>query len=630
MAFFRLSRLSALLAVSFGLAGCSLAPSQDKDETSHQGELAQSNKAVVYQMFTRLFGNTQTANIPWGTAEQNGVGKFNDISDKALEGIKELGVSHVWYTGVPHHALVADYTAYGISNDDPDVIKGRAGSPYAVKDYYSVNPDLAQDPAKRMDEFKALVERSHEHGLKVLIDIVPNHVARNYESLGKPQGVKDFGAADNTNVEYARDNNFYYAVGEAFKVPEWLDGYQPLGGQPYPMADGEFVENPAKWTGNGARSSQPHFHDWYETVKVNYGVRPDGSHDFPQLPAEYANMDVAAHYEFWQGKDVPDSWEKFRDIALFWTEFGIDGFRYDMAEMVPVAFWSYLNSHIKHVNPDAFLLAEVYQPHLYRDYLHMGKMDYLYDKVDLYDSLKAIIQGRESTDAIASIQAGKADIEHNMLHFLENHDEQRIASPDFAGEAVNALPAMVVSATLSSSPTMLYFGQDVGERGEQDAGFGKATRTTIFDYWGVPAHQRWMNNGKFDGGALTADERQLRDYYVRLMQFVQSSPALMGQYAEIHTANKHNPGYTGSTYAFLRWSDDQQLIIASNFAQVAGTEFALKIPAQQISAMKLKDGRYTLVDQLSGDKLTLTVASGKGQVDMALAPLQSRILELKR
>ncbi|MGI2259909.1 alpha-amylase family protein [Shewanella sp. GXUN23E] len=629
MSFFRISRLSALVAVSIGLAGCSAAPNQGEDAANVAGAQPH-NKAVVYQMFTRLFGNTQSANIPWGTAERNGIGKFNDISDKALEGIKQLGVSHVWYTGVPHHALVADYTAYGISNDDPDVVKGRAGSPYAVKDYYSVNPDLAVDPAKRMDEFRALVDRSHKHGLKVLIDIVPNHVARNYESLGKPEGVQDFGASDNTSVEYARDNNFYYAVGEPFKVPEYLDGYLPLGGEKQPLADGEFVENPAKWTGNGARSAQPHFHDWYETVKVNYGVRPDGSHDFPQLPAEFANLDVAAHYAFWQGKDVPDSWEKFRDIALFWTDFGVDGFRFDMAEMVPVAFWSYLNSHIKHANPDAFLLAEVYQPHLYRDYLHLGKMDYLYDKVDLYDSLKAIIQGRESTDAIVRIQAAKADIEHNMLHFLENHDEQRIASPDFAGEAVNALPAMVLSATLSSSPTMLYFGQEVGERGEGDAGFGKATRTTIFDYWGVPAHQRWMNGGKFDGGGLSADEQQLRDYYVRLMQFVQSSPALMGQYAEIHTANKTTPGYSGSTYAFVRYSEQQQLIIASNFAQRTGTEFELTLPAEQIAAMALTDGRYQLLDQLSGDALTLTVNKGEGRVAMQLAALQSRILELQR
>ena len=159
--------------------------------------------------------------------------------------------------------------------------------PYAVKDYYSANPDLADDPAKRMEEFEALVERTHKHGMKVLIDIVPNHVARQYESFGKPEGVEDFGAGDDTTVEYARNNNFYYIPGQDFKVPVSTNGYQPLGGDTAPRLDGKFVESPAKWTGNGSRLAQPDINDWYETVKVNYGVRPDGTYDFPTLPQEY-------------------------------------------------------------------------------------------------------------------------------------------------------------------------------------------------------------------------------------------------------------------------------------------------------------------------------------------------------
>ena len=136
-----------------------------------------------------------------------------------------------------------------------------------------------------------------------------------------------------------------------------------------------------------------------------------------------------------------------------------------MAEMVPVEFWSYLNSTIKAANPNAFLLAEVYNPDLYRDYLRLGRMDFLYDKVELYDTLKSIVRGDTGTDAIPLIQAGLVDIEEHMLHFLENHDEQRIASPAFAGNADGARPAMVVSATISRSPTMIYFGQDVGVTG---------------------------------------------------------------------------------------------------------------------------------------------------------------------
>ncbi len=324
---------------------------------------APPRKTVIYQVFTRLFGNTNTANKPWGTIQENGVGKFNDFTNVALREIKNLGVTHIWYTGVPHHALVNDYTKYGISNDDPDVVKGRAGSPYAVKDYYNVNPDLAVNPAKRLEEFEALIERTHKNGLKLLIDIVPNHVARNYEGKNNPRKVSDFGANDDTSVEYAKNNNFYYIPGEDFQVPDFGQNL-PLGGQSFPGSDGKFSEKPAKWTGNGSRKAKPDVNDWYETVKVNYGVRPDGSHEFPQLPYGYDKQDLKAHYEFWKDKDkeVPDSWIKFRDIALYWIDKGVDGFRYDMAEMVPVEFWSFMNSAIKHENPEAFLLAEVYNP----------------------------------------------------------------------------------------------------------------------------------------------------------------------------------------------------------------------------------------------------------------------------
>ena len=589
---------------------------------------AEQQKIVVYQVFTRLFGNTQTANIPWGTAQQNGVGKFNDFNDKALKGIKQLGVSHIWYTGVPHHALVADYTKYGIQNDDPDVIKGRAGSPYAVKDYYSVNPDLAVNPAQRLQEFEALIARSHKHGLKVIIDIVPNHVARSYQSMGKPKGVRDFGQDDNTSVDYARNNDFYYVPGQAFKVPQWPENYAVLNGETHQGLDGKFDENTAKWTGNGSRLAQPKFDDWYETVKINYGVKPDGTYDFPRLSTEYANKDWLAHYHFWQGKSVPRSWIKFKDITQFWLTKGVDGFRYDMAEMVPVEFWSYLNSHIKHSNPQAFLLAEVYNPKQYRDYLYLGKMDYLYDKVDFYDHLKLVMQGKASTDKFVAIQNQYADIEQHLLHFLENHDEQRIASPEFAGDARKGMPAMLVSATISKAPTLLYFAQDVGEKGEGNPGFGKTSRTTIFDYWGVPAHQRWMNGGMFDGGALTPQENALRDFYARLMTFVRNSPALMGAYKELHTTNKNTAGYDGQLFSFARWSAEQKLLIVSNFSATDAKRFTLSVSPKLIADWHLRDGNYRFKDRLSKYKTSLEVSNASGSVSLQLAPLQSVILEL--
>src|SRR6476620_701004 len=426
-----------------------------KAEPAHK--TMSTKKAVVYQVFTRLFGNKNTTNKPWGTIQENGVGKFNDFTDKALQEIKNLGVTHIWYTGVPHHALVNDYTSIGISNDDPEVVKGRAGSPYAVKDYYNVNPDLAVNPAKRLEEFEALIARTHKNGLKVIIDIVPNHIARKYEGKTNPKGVRDFGADDDTSVEYKRDNNFYYIPGQHFQVPT-SDNYKPLNGEKHPMIDGKFDENPAKWTGNGSRMAKPDINDWYETVKINYGVRPDGTKDFPELPAGFDTKSYQEHYEFWKGKDVPNSWIKLRDIALYWTAKGVDGFRYDMAEMVPYEFWSYMNSAIKMKNPDAFLLAEVYNPKEYRNYIHLGKMDYLYDKVETYDHLKAVIHEKSSADGISNIQKGLSDIEHHMLHFLDNHDEQRLASPEFAGSGHKGKPLAVISATISTSPVMVYFG----------------------------------------------------------------------------------------------------------------------------------------------------------------------------
>lgn len=600
---------------------------KDLKMNAEQKESVSNKKEVVYQVFTRLFGNKNTTNKPWGTIEENGVGKFNDFTDTALQEIKDLGVTYVWYTGVPHHALIRDYSAIGISNDDPEVVKGRAGSPYAVKDYYNVNPDLAVNPANRLQEFEALIARTHKAGLKVIIDIVPNHIARKYEGKSNPVGVRDFGADDDTTVEYNRDNNFYYIPNTHFEIP---DTDKPLNGEKNPLIDGKFEESPAKWTGNGSRMAKPDRNDWYETIKVNYGIRPDGSKDFPELHAGFDTKSYQEHFDFWKGKDVPDSWDKFKDIALYWTAKGVDGFRFDMAEMVPYEFWSYMNSAIKVNNPDAFLLAEVYNPKEYRNYIHLGKMDYLYDKVETYDKLKDIIQGRSLPDGLSDIQNGMADIEHHMLHFLDNHDEQRLASTEFAGSPQKGKPLMVVSTTISTSPTMVYFGQEVGEAGNENAGFGTHSRTSIFDYIGVPSHQRWMNDGKFDGGQLTKDEKELRDFYKRVLNFSLNSSALMGKYQEIQTVNRQTTqGYDPGIYAFTRWSDTQKLIVVTNFSWLTTSNFELKIPSDIIQKWNLKDGNYTITDQLyHKSAVQLQVLNGEGKAQITIAPSESFIYQL--
>jgi glycosidase len=600
---------------------------KDLKMNADKKEITSEKKVVVYQVFTRLFGNTNTNNKSWGTIEENGVGKFNDFTDKALEEIKDLGVSHIWYTGVPHHALIRDYTAIGISNDDPEVVKGRAGSPYAVKDYYNVNPDLAVNPANRLQEFEALIARTHKAGLKLIIDIVPNHVARKYEGKSNPEGVRDFGADDDVTVDYKRDNNFYYIPNTHFEVP---DTDKPLNGESNPIIDGKFDEYPAKWTGNGSRLAKPDRNDWYETVKVNYGIRPDGSKDFPELPAGFDTKSYQEHFDFWKDKDVPSSWVKFRDIALYWTAKGVDGFRYDMAEMVPYEFWSYMNSAIKVKNPDAFLLAEVYNPNEYRNYIRLGKMDYLYDKVETYDKLKDVIQGRALPDDLSGIKNRMSDIEHHMLHFLDNHDEQRLASPEFAGTPQKGKPLMVVSTTISSSPTMIYFGQEVGEAGNENGGFGTHSRTSIFDYVGVPNHQRWMNGGKFDGGQLTPEEKDLRDFYKRLLNFSLNSSALMGKFQEIQTLNRQTTqGYDPGIYAYVRWSETQKLIVVVNFSWITTSNFELKIPSEIIQKWNLKDGNYTIKDQLyQKNSIQLQVVNGEGKAQITIAPSESFIYEL--
>ncbi len=585
------------------------------------------NKVIIYQVFTRLFGNKNRYNKPWGTIEENGVGKFNDFTVKALKEIKDLGVTYIWYTGVPHHALVQDYTSIGISNDCPEVVKGRAGSPYAVKDYYNVNPDLAVNPENRLQEFEDLVARTHKAGMKVIIDIVPNHVARKYEGKNNPEGVRDFGADDDVSVEYSRDNNFYYIPNTPFEIP---DSDKPLNGESNPLFDKKFEEYPAKWTGNGSRMAKPDRNDWYETVKVNYGIRPDGSKDFPELPSGYDTQSHQEHFDFWKNKSVPNSWIKFRDIALYWTAKGVDGFRYDMAEMVPYEFWSYMNSTIKMANPEAFLMAEVYKPSEYRNYIRLGKMDYLYDKVETYDKLKDIIQGRSWPDGLSDIQNNLADIEHHMLNFLDNHDEQRLASAEFAGTPQKGKPLMVVSTTISTAPTMIYFGQEVGEAANENVGFGMNSRTSIFDYVGVPNHQRWMNEGKFDGGQLSISEKDLRDFYKRLLNFSVHSSALMGKFQEIQSSNRNStPGYDIAIYSYVRWSETQKLIVVTNFYWLQQSIFELRIPADIVQKWGLKDGTYTITDQLYHESSNLLrVKNGEGKVQITIGPSESFIYSL--
>lgn len=553
--------LSLLLVLS--VLACSTPKEKIPDTPAMPGT---TKKMVVYQMMTRLFANTNTTNKFCGSVEDNGVGKMNNINDAALKGIKDLGVTHVWYTGIIEHALLTDYSKNGIAIDDADVVKGKAGSPYAIKDYYDVNPDLAVDVANRMKEFEALVARTHAQDLKVIIDFVPNHVARAYKSDARPTGVKDLGEGDDITVSFRPTNNFYYLPGQAFVAPK--RPYQPEA----PKSDGKFVENPAKVTGNNQFTATPNLGDWFETVKLNYGV-------------DYQNGEKK-HFE-----PVPDTWEKMRDILVYWADKKIDGFRCDMAEMVPVEFWQWVIPQVKKVNPQIIFIAEIYNPTQYRNYIDNGQFDFLYDKVQLYDTLRLLVNQKAHSDGIPKIQESLTGINHNMLHFLENHDEQRFASPFFAGDAWKAVPAMVVSACIDEGPIMIYFGQEVGEPGAKAEGFsGDDGRTTMFDYWGVPQHQKWVNNLQYDGGLLSDEQKQLRQFYGDILTLAANNQAIaQGKYADLTVFNQQKGNFSSLVHAFVRYHGEEKLIIVSNFnTKTEGVK--IQIPESLAQDLGLKQG----------------------------------------
>jgi glycosidase len=585
----------------------------DTNDENLLKEEVQDHKLVVYQMFTRLFGNTNTTNKVYGTIQENGVGKFKDITPKALEELKKMGITHVWYTGVIEHATMTDYTKQGIPLDDADVIKGRAGSPYAIKDYYDVNPDLATDVRNRIKEFEELIERTHAAGLKVIIDFVPNHVARSYHSDAKPAGVKDLGEGDDTSKSFASNNNFYYLPGTSFVVPQ---DYKPLGNLPHPTKDGKFNETPAKVTGNDQFTHAPGINEWFETIKLNYGVDIQNNR--------------TTHFD-----PIPSTWEKMREILQFWAGKGVDGFRCDMAEMVPVEFWSWVIPKVKEVNKNIFFIAEIYNPAQYRNYIEQGKFAYLYDKVGLYDSLKAVMQNRASADDLPVNWKQLQGINNNMLRFLENHDEQRIASEGFAGDARKGIPAMVVSATLNSGPVMVYFGQEVGEPGRGIEGFGgEDGRTTIFDYWGVPEHQKWLNGGKLDGALLSNEQKELRNFYSKLLNLSTNNEAIrQGKLYDLQAANAQNSQYdTGKVYSYLRFTDKERVLVVVNFDATQTKEVSLRIPANALAAMNLSaDKTYQLTDAL----LTNQTATFKGNevsekgIQLAIPPLGAYIFNLQ-
>ncbi|MFT3995433.1 MAG: alpha-amylase family protein [Dysgonomonas sp.] len=556
-------------------------------------------KIFIYQVLPRLFGNDTSLNKENGTLSENGVGKLSAFDNKALREIKKMGFSHIWYTGLLEHASKTDYSSYGILKDHPDVIKGNAGSPYAIRDYYDISPDLADSVEDRMSEFEALVSRTHANGMKVIIDFVPNHVARQYHSDNKPRKAKDFGTDDDTSLAFSPDNNFYYIPGQKLELQ-------------FPVDQGEntYVEYPAKATGNDCFTNKPSVNDWYETVKLNYGI-------------DYCNGGIPCLLP------IPNTWDKMREILLYWTAKGVDGFRCDMAEMVPVEFWNWVIPKIKAKNKSIIFIAEVYNPQRYKDYVHWGLFDYLYDKVDLYDTLRDVTCGYKPTSEITFCWQRIDGLQTKMLNFLENHDEQRIASDFFVSDPFKAIPAMIVSATINTNPVMIYFGQELGERGMDKEGFsGRDGRTTIFDYWSVDSIRQWRNRGAFGNAGLTKEQIKLRKFYIQLIQTTIHQDSLSnGLFYDLMYCNYDNILFDSTKqYAFLRSSKKDFCLIITNFDSKV-VDVSINIPLDAFSYIGIDPDKVKGAKELLANKDFKLTPEWKNSVQVRLDAYSGKIIQ---
>lgn len=515
-------------------------------------------KVIIYQMLPRLWGNIGGKNIKNGTLKDNGCGKFSSIDTISLEYLRSLGVSHVWYTGIIRHATAED--SAGCTTSSADWVKGCAGSPYSITDYYDVNPYLADEPENRMEEFHKLVERTHAAGLKVIIDFVPNHVARDYGRFAAahpaPTGMAALGESDDKSVHWKDSNDFFYYPG----IPLAL-----------PIQNQTYMEMPAMASGNSYTSS-PGVNDWYDTIKLNY---------------------CDTHTE---------TWEKMYDIVNFWAGQGVDGFRCDMVELVPPAFFKWLISRIKKDRPDLLFVAEVYQKTLYSKYIREIGFDLLYDKSGIYDTLRAIVEknAKDSGVPVEDWQSAKritwnwqslGDLQPYMLNFLENHDEQRFASDFFGCDARNSYAALYTALYLNNAPFMLYAGEEVGERGMDNEGFsGRDGRTSIFDWWAPSSLTRLYKYIHGEKEALAPEEETMLDTYRKALKFAAEDNAVSkGTFYDLCYCNYASDGFNPDRhFAFLRDFEDETLLIVCNFSK-NDADMKISIPEHAFNWMKMPE-----------------------------------------
>lgn len=550
--------------------GKTTSPGNDANDMDRETGINKEERLIIYQLFPRIFTNMTPDPVADGTLERNGSGHLADIDGKLLRSLRGLGVNCLWLTGVIEHATKTDFTAYGIEKDNPNVVKGEAGSPYAIKDYYDIDPAIASNVEERMKEFEETVDRIHSEHMKVIIDFVPNHTARFYHSDAAPKGVEDFGSRDDKTMFFRKDNNYYYVPNQQFS-PDF--NLSAEGDHPY-------IEFPAKATGNDCFTAFCSRNDWYETVKLNYGHDP---------------LNWTDHFD-----PVPDTWHKMLSILKFWASKGIDGFRCDMVFMVPLPFWHWAIPQVKAEYPGLVFIGEIYDIGLYRPFLDYGCFDYLYDKVNLYDTLVGIERHHFSAARITSCWQTVDGIGPKMLNFLENHDEVRYGSKEFSGDPRRVIPDLTVSALISSGPYMIYYGQELGESAHDNEGFaGDNNRSTIFDYWSYDTMRRWYDSGRCTTENLNAQERWLRELYSKVLNLCNTEESFRsGGFFDLMYVNLNNPDFDPhSLFAFIRHSEGSAFLIVANFADTP-KKAKVNIPQAAIEAAGLRSGTYETTDLL--------------------------------
>ena len=604
---------------------------------SHNSRVEPKTRPVIYQLMVRTFGNTNETRKPHGTLAENGCGKFADLTPAALESLKLMGFTHLWLTGVLEQASGTAYP--GRPADDPDILKGIAGSPYAIKDYFDVCPDYAVDPETRLDEFKALLGRCQQHGLKVIIDFVPNHVARSYQSDVRPN--LSFGADDDRSVFFSSDNHFYY-----------LQPHHPGGGPPLKLptagnsgCDGLFEPETefGRVTGNDVVSWGPSIHDWYETVKLNYGHDFTTGRDTAHLPGPDASPEV-----------VPKTWRTMDEILGYWQDMGVDGFRADMAHMIPMEFWHWVLKRCRSRNPEVFFTAEAYDNDPAKltekqvlDELLQAGFDAVYDDPS-YDVLEGLYDGGKWANDLDPLTFTGRRF-HRSLRYAENHDEVRLANPgEWGGLGMKVgKPVSAVLFGMGRGPLMIYHGQEVGEPACGAEGFaGDNGRTSIFDYGSMPEFVKWVNGGRFDGGRLAEEQRDLRDWYGRLIRVTRERAFTTGEFYGLNHANKENPDFgrvedesvSGHwLYAFLRrdTKTGQAFLVVANFhgsMSIEGVKIRIPYDAQMFlglsgcEAWKFSDR----LDSTWSGEIERELLESDGVMLPVLAPCSAMMLEIRR